>query len=281
MINYYIETYKNFRETTSTKSDWKRILFAVGMVLAPSFLLLANVSWIAIHEIITKNKISPSWIRNSYIMMIIYGILIMLASFIDNRWKSTSYVLEYNDRIEKLLILKQKINDEYKFNNKAQYEMILEKIKSEKDKIKTSSDNWYNKSKKAFYSIFIVIFVALTPATITGLMNNYGKKEEEIINRKEFLDSFFNFIIIILFSLLFFIVLGIALGYLYSSTGKKHVRLLEDFENDIQIIIEIDAGLHPYASKRLKEMRNQEEEKNKKYEDNANKARKVIDINSI
>ena len=49
----------------------------------------------------------------------------------------------------------------------------------------------------------------------------------------------------------------------------------------MQIIIEIEDGLHPYASKKLEEMKKKEKEDDEKYLNNANKAREITDRNSF
>lgn len=281
MINYYLETYKEYRKETSPQSDWKRILFAVGIILIPSIVLMGNISLIVIHEIVKKQEISSNWKIFSFFLMLAYVVLLMIASFVDNRWRTKSYVLKYNDRIDKIILLKGKLKEYYKFDNNSQYELIIDKIKGEKDKVIAFSNTWLNNSKKAFFSLFIVVFVALTPATITGLMNNYGKKEAEILNRKEFLDTFTYFILVILLLLFSVIIIWIAMGRLYSTIGKNQVRVLEDFEEDMQIIIEIEDGLHPVASSIISEMDKKEKEKDEKYLNNANKAREIIDMNSF
>ncbi|WP_303838226.1 hypothetical protein [Ruminococcus flavefaciens] len=281
MINYYLETYKEYRKETSPQSDWKRILFAVGIILIPSIVLMVNISWIVIYEIVKKQEISSNWKIFSFFLMIAYVVLLMIASFVDNRWRTKSYVLKYNDRIEKIILLKGKFKDYYKFDNNSQYELIIDKIKGEKDKVIACSNTWLNNSKKAFFSLFIVVFVALTPATITGLMNNYGKKEAEILNRKEFLDTFTYFILVILLLLFSVIIIWIAMGRLYSSIGKNRVRILEDFEEDMQIIIEIQNGLHPFAIQIISEMEKKKKENDEKYLNNANKAREITDRNSF
>ncbi len=281
MIYYYLETYKEYRKNLPTERDRKRIVFAVLMILIPSIIMIVNIVAIAIYVFYKKHEINSSWKNKTYIICIVYAILFMVASFIDNRWKGDSYVFKYSERIKNIIILKQKIDKEFRFNNKYQYKMILEKIKIEKDNIISSSNAWFNKSKKAFFSFFIVIFVALTPATITGLMNNYGKKEEETINRKEFLDNFAYVIFMVMLLLLFLVVLGIVMGYFYSYSGKKHIRILEEFEEDIQMIIEIDTGLHPVAIQIITEMEKKEKEDEEKYLNNANKAREITDMNSF
>lgn len=281
MIYYYLETYKEYRKNVSTERDHKRIIFAVLMILIPSIIMLGNIIAIAIYGLYKKQEINSNWKNITYIIFIVFVILFMVASFIDNRWKGDSYVLKYNERIKNIIKLKQKIYKEYKFNNKYQYEMILEKIKSEKDHIISSSNTWFNKSKKAFFSFYIVIFVALTPATITGLMNNYGKKEAETINRKEFLDNFAYVIFMVMLLLLFLVVLGIVMGYFYSYSGKKHIRILEEFEEDMKMIIEIDTGLHPVAIQIIFEIEKKEKEDDEKYLNNANKAREITDRNSF
>ena len=278
MINYYLETYKKWRKEKPTQSDYKlRLWLAILMLLIPSIIMLGNLLVISIYELYNKHEICTPWKIGTAISIGVYGLFVTIASLYDNRWRSNSRFLNYSNRIEKLFLLKNMLETEYKFNNNLQYSTVIKKIIDEKHNIENSSNSWLNKWKKIFFSLFIVIFVALAPATITGLMNNYGKKENEIINRMEFLDQFAFIIIIFLFVFFVAIVVGIFMGFLYSAMGKKEIRFLDDFEEDMRLLIEIENGIHPIASEMIKNNDKKMHENEEKYRAYANESRAEID----
>ncbi|MBR1432206.1 hypothetical protein [Ruminococcus sp.] len=278
MINYYLETYKNWRKEKPIQNDYKlRLWIAILMLLIPSIIMLGNLLVISIYELYNKHEICTPWKIGTAISVGVYALFVTIASLYDNRWRSNSRFLNYSNRIEKLFLLKNMLETEYKFNNNLQYSTVIKKIIDEKHNIENSSNSWLNKWKKIFFSLFIVIFVALTPATITGLMNNYGKKENELINRMEFLDKFAVIIFMSLFLFLITIVIGIFFGFLYYSIGKKQIRILEDFEEDMRLLIEIDDGLHPLATEIKKGMCRKRNENDEKYKIHAKESREEID----
>lgn len=278
MINYYIETYKRWRKMEPMQKGYKaRLWFVILTLLIPSIAMLGNLLAISIFELMNKHQISMTWKIITAVSIGGYALLVLIASLLDNRWRSNSRFLNYSNRIEKLFLLKNMLETEYKFNNNLQYSTVIKEIIDEKHNIENSSNSWLNKWKKIFFSLFIVIFVALAPATITGLMNNYGKKENEIINRMEFLDQFAFIIIIFLFVFFVAIVVGIFMGFLYSAMGKKEIRFLDDFEEDMRLLIEIENGIHPIASEMIKNNDKKMHENEEKYRAYANESRAEID----
>lgn len=225
MLKFYLAKYKEWHKDLKKQyNEKKSIIFWCLLIL---FILSFIILVISIYGIFKKTH--QSFFKYGFGISSIANLLsLIILSIVDNKWQIKKAFINFSSCLLYCKDLKKQMKEYFCVENKKQYEKILYCIKKEKEDLLFEINKPLKKINSFLSVVVLGLAIGVAPAVIQGLMDNNTDNAKEIAATIGGL-----FIVAITISLII-----LASIYWYSLSLKTKVRLCEDFESDIQVIID-------------------------------------------
>lgn len=242
MLKYYLAKYKDCHKSLRRKHNEKRLWYfwmLFGLYIL-SFIIFLVISIMLVLEVsITSINLSLIY----WLFLACSIILELFLSILDNKWRIKKVFVNFNDYLDYCRELRKTMEETFRIHKEKHYKSILKEIKTTKGKL--SED--INKPRKlmgAFIKFAVLgLIIGVAPTYIQGLMDNNTEEAHNVaIN------------VAVCFLVLLMITIAIwTATYIYSLIMQGTLTIYEDFESDIQVIIDDMNGYYDLNTPDLSE----------------------------
>lgn len=225
MLKFYLAKYKEWhKDLRKQYNEKKSIIFWCLLILFILSFIILVISTFGIFK-----ETHQSFFKCGFWGSSIAAFLsLIILSIVDNKWRIKKAFVNFSSYLLYCRDLKKQMKEYFCVENKEHYKNILYYIKKEKEDLLFEINKPLKKVQSFFSVVILGLAIGVAPAVIQGLMDNNTDNAKEIAATIGGI-----FIVAITISLIIWESI-----YWCSLSLKTTVRLCEDFESDIQVIID-------------------------------------------
>lgn len=256
MVKDYYETYLQMLKNPKDNSEspkktpvigfWKELAEQKGYLMAISLFIYLAIFVIICCLIILSVFFRFHCFKGIMLLSLIWMIVFIVLAILDKKWESRRIFLniEYYESINRALDFKKALAEKFKFTCSEQYAMILSAAQKQYIEMHSRSEKKQKRADQILFGGILAILLAFAPAVMIGLMDNLDLTANTISGELFSIiaaTGIIPFFSILIMSFIYFATI------LDARKLEKEEQQFSRFLSDIEMLTEIEAGLHPRA----------------------------------